>query len=191
MADDTATCRRCGASRARAGFAYVALLVVLAGSALGALRVAESGRMARQREAEQQLLFVGREYRQAIERYTNRDAGALRGPPKRLEDLLADKRGPQPEYHLRRLYPDPMTGSADWQVLRNAAGGIVGVRSRSRLQPLQRDGFADEETDFDQAKTYADWVFGLKPGKSASPADAADEGAASQTAPLVDAGAGA
>jgi len=155
--------RCCGSASFRSGapkgFAYVALLIVLAGLALGALRVAESTRVARQREAEQQLLFAGRQYRAAIARYTARAAGPLRGPPRTLSDLLKDERVPVPENDLRRLYPDPMTGRADWELLRDAKGGIVGVRSRSRKVPLQTAGFHAEEADFARAKTYADWVF--------------------------------
>jgi len=141
------------------GFAYVALLIVLAGVALGALRVTESTRTARQREAEQQLLFAGRQYRAAIARYTARDAGPLRGPPRALSDLLKDERVPVPQHDLRRLYPDPMTGRVDWEILRDAKGGIVGVRSRSRRVPLQTAGFRAEEEGFARAKTYAEWVF--------------------------------
>jgi type II secretory pathway pseudopilin PulG len=70
--------RRAPGAAAR-GFAYVALLLVLAGVALSALQVTESTRLARQREAERQLLFAGRQYRDAIDRYTRRDAGALKG----------------------------------------------------------------------------------------------------------------
>jgi len=141
------------------GFAYVALLMVLAGVALGALRVTESTRIARQREAEQQLLFAGRQYRAAIARYTARDAGPLKGAPRSLDDLLTDRRVPEPQHDLRRLYIDPMTGRVDWEILRDAKGGIVGVRSRSRKVPLQTAGFRAEEADFARAKSYADWVF--------------------------------
>lgn len=162
----TAISSRGMAAPPRPGFAYVALLLVLAGLALGALRVAESTRVARQREAEQQLLFAGRQYRAAIARYTARDAGALRGPPKSLNDLLTDNRVPVPEHDLRRLYADPMTGRVDWEVLRDAKGGIVGVRSRSRGVPLQTRGFAGEEAGFAQAKTYADWVFAPAAGQA-------------------------
>jgi type II secretory pathway pseudopilin PulG len=151
----------------RQGFAYVALLLVLAGLALGALRVAESTRVASQREAEQQLLFAGRQYRAAIARYTMRDAGALRGPPRTLHDLLTDERVPVPEHDLRRLYADPMTGRVDWEVLRDGKGGIVGVRSRSRGVPLQTRGFAGEEASFAQAKNYGGWVFSPTPSSVA------------------------
>ena len=145
------------------GLAYVALLIALAGLALMALRVAESGRMARQREAEAQLLFVGRQYRDAIERFTNRDVGALRGAPRRLEDLLEDGRGPLVQRHIRRLYPDPMSGRADWEVLRDASGGIVGVRSRSRQAPIRTLGFERQEADFSRARAYSEWRFTVRP----------------------------
>lgn len=170
MVGSTAICK-VGASAARAkpgsgGFAYVALLIIVAGVALGALKATESARMTRQREAEQQLLFAGRQYRDAIEAYTRRDVGALRGAPRSLQDLLVDARGPVPIHFLRRLYPDPMTGRADWELLRDAKGGIVGVRSRSRRVPLQTSGFRAEEAQFARARTYADWVFAPVPANA-------------------------
>lgn len=149
------------------GFAYVALLLVLAGVALSALQVTESTRLARQREAERQLLFAGRQYRDAIDRYTRRDAGALKGAPKQLADLLTDRRMPEPVHDLRRLYPDPLTGRADWEVLRDAKGGIVGVRSRSLAAPLQTRGFDAADAGFAGAKSYRDWVFGVPAGAPA------------------------
>lgn len=152
--------RQCPGGRVqRPGFAYIALLVVLAATAYAALRVTETAQLAAQREAEQQLLFVGRQYRQAIESYTARDAGALRGPPARLEDLLADPRMPTLHRDLRRLYPDPFTGRVDWLLLRDARNRIVGVRSQSERQPLRRQGFAGVEAEFARATRYRDWVF--------------------------------
>ena len=150
------------------GLAYVALLVILAGVALLALQVAESARLTQQREAEAQLLFAGRQYRNAIERFTNRDVGALRGPPQRLEDLLEDGRGPVAQRHIRRLYPDPLSGRADWDLLRDARGGLVGVRSRSRQTPLRKTGFERQEADFARAQTYADWRFTVQPVTAAT-----------------------
>lgn len=170
-------------SIATGGFAYAALLIVLAGMALGALQVTESIRVARQREAEHQLLFVGRQYRVAIARYTARDAGPLRGPPRTLGDLLSDTRLPVPTHDLRRLYPDPMTGRVDWDLVRDARGGIVGVRSRSRKVPLQTARFAAEEAGFAKARTYADWVFAPNPANVPSSTSAAGRPEARSASP--------
>jgi hypothetical protein len=145
------------------GFAYIALLIMLVGIALTALSVAETSRHVRQREAEAQLLFAGRQYREAIERFTNRDVGALRGPPRRLEDLLEDTRGPVVQRHIRRLYIDPLSGRADWALLRDARGGLIGVHSRSLRVPLRRTGFERQEADFSRARNYSEWRFTVRP----------------------------
>jgi hypothetical protein len=55
--------------------------------------------------------------------------------------LLNDQRFPKHIQHLRRLYPDPITGSPDWQLVREN-GGIVGIRSQSAKLTFKKDGFA-------------------------------------------------
>lgn len=51
-----------------------------------------------------------------------------------------------------------MTGKADWGlVLQN--GRIVGVYSRSTQSPIRRAGFDLAEERFQQALSYADWIF--------------------------------
>jgi type II secretory pathway pseudopilin PulG len=114
-----------------------------------------------QREKEEQLLFVGDQYRRAISSYYNTmPAGSARTPPASLEVLLNDVRFPTPLQHLRRLYPDPMTGKADWELVM-AAGGVVGVRSRSVQEPFKTAGFTPMYQSFEGKTRYADWVFAV------------------------------
>jgi len=80
--------------------------------------------------------------------------------PAKLEDLLDDDRYPIPVHHLRRLYPDPITGSTDWGLLR-AADRIVGVYSQSDKLPIKQAGFSAREQQFNGAMTYRDWVFAV------------------------------
>lgn len=112
------------------GFAYLALLVAISGS-LWMLSAAQPDLFQQaQRQQEQQLLFAGREYRQAIRRfYENPDVSVQRFP-KTLKELLIDNRSQKPSYHLRRLYPEPISGLA-WGLIRDEQGGITGVYSRS------------------------------------------------------------
>ena len=115
-----------------------------------------------QREKEDQLLFVGERYMQAIASYYNSfPAGSKRRLPRSLEELLNDERFATPAHHLRRLYPDPMTGRADWQLVL-ADGGIVGVHSQSAAEPLKKSGFAVRFKLFENSATYAQWVFAIK-----------------------------
>ncbi len=50
--------------------------------------------------------------------------------PQSLEELLIDNRSQKPGYHLRQLYPEPITDLA-WGLIRDEQGGITGVYSRS------------------------------------------------------------
>lgn len=142
-----------------AGFALMAALVTIAIAAAGSLAALRYSAAQQQREKEAWLLFVGNEYRVALERYAAAGQGTPAHGPRELEDLLVDRRGSTPLHHLRRLYPDPMTGRADWVLLRDASGGISALHSNSSQAPMRRTGFAAHEKDFERAKTYRGWVF--------------------------------
>ena len=149
------------------GFTYIGLLiaVVVLGVALSA--VGTVWRTQAQREREQELLFIGREFRAAIAAYSKANGG--RQLPTDINDLLEDKRWPEPRHYLRRLYADPMTGAADWTILQadslGLAGvtGIVGVASSSQGVPLKKAGFLTGEEAFKDAACYCDWKFAYVP----------------------------
>ena len=142
-----------------AGFAVVAALLAVAIAAAGSLAALRYGAAREQREKEAWLLFVGNEYRVALERYAAASKGnAVRGP-RELEDLLIDRRGSKPVHHLRRLYPDPMTGRLDWVLLRDAKGGITALHSNSSRAIMRRSAFGAAEKDFERATSYRGWVF--------------------------------
>jgi len=143
-----------------AGFTYIGLLiaVVILGISLSA--VGTVWRTQAQREREQELLFIGREFRTAIAAYYR--AGG-RQFPQDISDLLEDKRWPEPRHFLRRLYVDPMTGSQDWTVLRTDMLGITGIASSSKAEPLKKKGFPLDEAAFEDATCYCDWKFVFVP----------------------------
>ena len=90
------------------------------------------------RDKEEELLFRLGEFRRAITRY-RADHNRL---PKELKDLLEDKTQLQTRRYLRRIYPDPMTGKADWdlKVVVDKAGvvsGIEDIHSKSTGKPLK------------------------------------------------------
>ena len=141
-----------------AGFTYIGLLiaVVILGLALSA--VGTVWRTQAQREREQELLYIGREFRAAIASYY----AAGHQYPQEIDDLLDDKRGPEPRHHLRRYYADPMTGAQDWTIVRvDALGttGITGIASSAKGEPIKKAGFSAEEAAFADAKSYSDWQF--------------------------------
>lgn len=141
------------------GFTYLGALfaVALIGLSLGAVGTVASLEARRQRE--QQLLWVGEQYRAAIASYYE-GAGLGSGQyPLSLQELLEDHRGPTIQRHLRRLYPDPMTGAADWEIIRTPDGQILGVASMSKGRPIKKAGFEAANQYFEEASCYCDWRF--------------------------------
>jgi hypothetical protein len=101
-------------------------------------------------------LFIGREFQTAIAHYYS--AGAHQYPQE-FDDLLEDKRWPEPRHHLRKLYVDPMTGAQDWTIIRTDMLGITGIASSSNAEPLKKKGFDFGQDAFEDAKCYCDWKF--------------------------------
>ena len=167
----------CAASLRRVrGFTYLTVLIVVAimGSALAA--VGTTWHQAAKREKEQELLFVGGEFRRAIGSYFEWSPGAPQYP-RTLDDLLLDKRLPTVRRHLRKIYFDPMTATQDWGIVKEPGGGILGVYSKATDRPLKKARFRDEDKGFATALTYADWkfaygsgsLFGQTPGVQSTP----------------------
>jgi type II secretory pathway pseudopilin PulG len=150
------------------GFTYLALLLVVAATGGVLAAAGELHSRSAQREREAELLFAGAQIRHAIGEFYDRSPGGVKRYPAQLEDLLEDRRHPVVQRHLRRLYPDPMTGRADWQLIEAPGGGIMGVHSRSALEPIRRAGFAPADESFAQAASYADWKFFHTPPPSAA-----------------------
>ena len=137
------------------GFTYLGLLVAIAilGITLATIGVVWSTQARRERETE--LLFVGDQLRAAIGRYYA-NGGVY---PHSIDDLLEDKRVPFVRRHLRRVYPDPMTGNSDWQLIHSPEGAIMGVSSGSQDKPIKVAGFPRVDAEFENAACYCDWKF--------------------------------
>jgi type II secretory pathway pseudopilin PulG len=148
--------------RHHAGFTLIGLLLLLAVLGVGLAALGTAWQAARQREKEADLLFIGDQYRQALASYYRLGPGSDKHYPKKLESLLSDPRFPNTVRHLRRLWPDPITGG-DWVLLRDAEGGIQGVHSSSTATPRKTAGFPKEYAEFEGASQYSDWVFMAKP----------------------------
>lgn len=100
--------------RLERGFVYLWALftVVLAG-----IVMAGTGQMWQtksQREKEAELMFIGEEFRKAIMSYHN---SGTKQYPDSLEDLLKDDRSPNIKRHLRKIYVDPLTNTAEWGII--------------------------------------------------------------------------
>lgn len=138
------------------------MLVATAVIGIGLAAVGTVWSQARQRDREAELLAIGAEFRTAIERYYERTPGIAKNYPQSLEDLVKDPRFSGVERHLRRIYRDPMTGAADWQIVEAPTGGIMGVRSRAEGAPLKTGGFAGIDPGAG-ATRYSDWRFVYEP----------------------------
>ena len=152
--------------RAR-GFTYLTVLFLVAIMSSGLAFVGELWHTSRVREKEAELLFVGNEYRQAIARYYL--SGPQRQYPRNLSDLLKDPRQPGTVRHLRRLYPDPITGSGEWGLVKAADGGIAGVHSLSEASPLKSGGFRVRDAALEGKGKYSDWQFAFAPAAAGAP----------------------
>lgn len=157
--------------RRSAGFTYAGILfaIVVLGLLLGLAGTLWSTSERREREA--RLLWTGDQYRRAIASYYLKGPALIKQYPQSLDDLIADQRGPLLQRHLRRIYPDPMTGEADWQLERQADGAISGVRSTSQQRPIKQTGFRPQEAAFEAAGCYCDWLFEYQPQLTNSEAD--------------------
>lgn len=146
------------ACRHQKGALLMAMLVALAviGMAATSLTLEHSGQQ--QRDAEEELLFAGEQYRQAIESYWRSSPGSARQWPTKLEDLLNDNRFPQPRHHIRKLFRDPMSQGKPWVEIKLGLS-IIGVHSQSAAAPFRRVGFSDTQIKFGNAQTYAEWEF--------------------------------
>jgi type II secretory pathway pseudopilin PulG len=140
------------------GIVLLALLLMILLSAIFSTRAIEVWATARQREKEAELLFVGEQYRKAIRHYYFSSPNArARVLPARLEDLLLDDRFPVPVRHLRRMYPDPITGGEF--SLSRVGDRINGVYSPSNAQPLKIANFDKDQAAFEAKASYREWQF--------------------------------
>ncbi len=156
--------------KACAGFTYLGVLLLIAVSSVA---LAASGTLwtsVAQREHERQLLWVGGQYAQALRSYYRASPG-LAQYPQDLADLLQDNRFPEARRHIRRLYPDPITGSDEWGLVRAIDGRITGVYSRSDATPFKRSGFDSKWSGFEGLEHYSDWQFVAEQALSESAGD--------------------
>jgi type II secretory pathway pseudopilin PulG len=150
-----------------AGFTYVAMLFALAifGVCLAALGQTWGQRA--QRDKEEELLLIGATYARAIGLYYQHSPGSQKRFPAALGDLLQDSRFVGTQRYLRKLYSDPVTGSAQWGQVQAPEGGISGVYSLSDKTTLRKRATAFADTAI-KGERYADWKFVYLPRAAGS-----------------------
>ncbi|WP_232256446.1 hypothetical protein, partial [Caballeronia glathei] len=153
-----------GGRRGQRGYAYLALLIGIAIIGAAAAATIQLGGIYERRMAEKELLYVGGQFQRALLSYADNTPVGQPTQPRTLEELVRDPRYPNPMRHLRRVYVDPMTGKADWVLVRSPNGQtIVGIHSASRERPIQLRQFSEEFRGFEDRRSYAQWVFVARP----------------------------
>jgi type II secretory pathway pseudopilin PulG len=142
------------------GSAYLLLLVSVALLGLAAAASVSIGVNASRRNAEYELLEIGSEFERALATYRATAPAGARSGPKEIDDLLLDRHHGGLKRHLRKLYADPLTGRAQWGLVRHPDGSIVGVFSLATGTPIKRSGFQPVKAYFEEAESYSSWVFG-------------------------------
>jgi type II secretory pathway pseudopilin PulG len=137
------------------GFTYPVVLIAVMIMAIAAETATRLTSTVVQREIEEELLFRGMAYRNAISSYYT---AVPERPqyPRTVADLLSDPRFPQ-QRHLRIAYPDPAGG--EWRLLMTANGRLMGVASASNREPLKHAGFPPEIAWFAGARQLSEWEF--------------------------------
>ena len=140
-----------------AGFSYLMVMMVVTLMGLLMTVAAKQWKTMVQRELEMDLLGKGMEIQAAIALYS---ASAKAGRvtlgeiyPQTLAELT---RPPKP--FLRKVYLDPV-GHGEWEFVRAPTGGIMGVRSKSKLRPIKQTNFPLAVRHFQGKPTHYDWVF--------------------------------
>lgn len=138
----------------QSGFTYIMALLAVALVTIASSIAYTSTRHVALKVQEQELLFRGMAYYQAIESYYL--ALTPHQYPAHLQDLLKDPRFLH-RRHLRKLYP-PANGET-WSLVKNKRGRIMGVYYNSARPAIKRAGFEPLLESFSKAETYADWRF--------------------------------
>ncbi len=145
-------------ARTEQGFTYLGVLFIISVLGLTAAMASVVWSTVQRRENEKQLVFAGRQFEAAIERYGQRAQGSAQRFPRQLEDLLRDPRALEVRRFLRQIYVDPMTGERQWGLVRLPDGAIVGVHSLSERVPMRaRSPAIGSERAPDEI--YRDWAF--------------------------------
>lgn len=106
-----------GSRRAVRGYILIILMMAVFIISLGFLIATPVWQTELQREKEEELIFRGRQYVEAVRIFNKKNPGRF---PSSLKDLLEKK-------CIRRLYKDPMTRDGQWNVILApmGAGGMA------------------------------------------------------------------
>lgn len=148
--------------RSQQGFTFVGVLAVMTVMLITMGAVSEVWHTVMKRENEQELLFVGHQFRHAIGKYYEK----MGTYPASLEVLLesaANTAGTA--RYLRKIYRDPITGDNKWGTVQGQDSKITGVYSLSDEAPSKVSSFIEADKSFEGKEKYSDWKFIYIPKK--------------------------
>jgi type II secretory pathway pseudopilin PulG len=141
------------------GFTYMGVLFAVALLGVSLALIGSTWKTSQAREKEEELLFIGDQFRSAIAIYYERTPSQIKQYPKSFDQLIVDNRYLVAQRYLRKLYRDPMTNESAWGVVSSPDGGIMGVYSLSEKKPLKQANFLEKYAGFANSKHYSDWKF--------------------------------
>ncbi len=150
------------------GFTYVGLIILVAIIGLIGATTLKLGALLQRRAAEDALLEVGNAFSVALKSYADASLPGQRKQPATLEELLRDPRFPGTRRHLRSIYPDPVTGTGEWGLVRALDKvGIVAVYSLSDAAPIKVGNFDSRFQQLDNKLHLSEWKFAMAGGAAA------------------------
>jgi type II secretory pathway pseudopilin PulG len=115
--------------RDRDGYTFLIVLIMMTILAIGLLVAVPVWKTEIRREAEEELIFRGNQYVEAVRRFQAKNPGAF---PKSIEELVKGR-------FLRRAFPDPMTADGKWDIIlqpgTESSSAARAPRSGSGAQP--------------------------------------------------------
>ena len=149
------------------GFTYPAALAMIIIVSISLMVVQKQWSTIVKRDKEKELFFRAEQIVQAIESFYKSSSKESKQYPKRLQVLLKDNRFPGLKRHLRKIYMDPITEDGKWGIIYDGKGGIKGIFSKSRAEPLKTGNFPEIYKSFENKRKYNDWKFVYEPEKEA------------------------
>jgi type II secretory pathway pseudopilin PulG len=161
--------------REQRGFSYLALLILIATIGVVAVSGLQVGTLLERRAAEDHLLSIGEEFTRAFASYAAASPPGRPRYPVTLEELSKDQRTSETRRHLRQVYVDPITRSAQWGRVLGPDGRIVAVFSPSEQPVIRQTARASvhKRNEGDGLVRYKDWRFGVLEIEPRSPRPAA------------------
>ncbi|MCX6560313.1 MAG: type II secretion system protein [Candidatus Aminicenantes bacterium] len=114
----------------QAGYTFIILMAMITVLAIGLLAAVPVWKTQIQREAEEELIFRGRQYVEAVRIYQIKNPGKF---PASIDDLIKAR-------CLRKPFPDPMTRDGKWDLILQADSASGGNQASSGRGAAARTG---------------------------------------------------